>query len=226
MESSSIFYNYEFTSYDVLNIDIDDDKYILSTSLVSDEDVFDNETLTLKVDKSSKDKVDAFITQTMGMSDAHKVKQFTEESNECECPNTPRKMDRGGVEFIIKMVISEMTELAQTVCDSPEDALKLIHDCVGTDFNKNYVKPTTDAEIIAEQYDSFVDSYYYTLNTAAKNGVNLSKIFNEVHQANMNKRWPDGKFHKRDDGKVIKPELWKPANIVSEVKKQIYNGAW
>lgn len=59
------------------------------------------------------------------------------------------------------------------------------------------------------QADALVDVYYYSLNAAAKKGVNLSSIFSIVHSANMAKRDPKtGVFLKRADGKIIKPEGW------------------
>ncbi len=60
------------------------------------------------------------------------------------------------------------------------------------------------------QADALIDVYYYSLNAAAKKGINLSAIFKIVHAANMAKRDPaTGKFLKRDDGKIIKPAGWK-----------------
>lgn len=157
---------------------------------------------------------------------SEKVKQFTEESRNVKCPDYPEKMNVEEVKFIIKMVMSELTELAQTVSDNPKDAIKLVESCLGVDVNMNYVKPKDDTELIAEQYDAFVDSWYYCLNAAAKKGVNLDRIFNIVHQANMNKKWKDGLFHKREDGKVIKPENWTEPDIVKEVRNQIEYGSW
>ena len=59
------------------------------------------------------------------------------------------------------------------------------------------------------QADALVDVYYYSLNAAAKKGVNLSSIFSIVHAANMAKRDPaTGQFLKREDGKIIKPKGW------------------
>lgn len=39
------------------------------------------------------------------------------------------------------------------------------------------------------------------------------EAFREVHMTNMAKRGPDGKFLKREDGKVVKPYGWKPPNL-------------
>lgn len=155
-------------------------------------------------------------------SDADKVKEFTEESMGIKCPTVPTIMSKKEVEFITKMILSELTELAQTISDTPEDALNFVKNCIGTDFNKNYKKPEDDIKLCAEQYDAFVDIWYYSLNMSCKKGVNLSKIFDVVHQANMNKRWSDGKFHRREDGKVLKPDNFEEAKIDEEIKRQMH----
>jgi predicted HAD superfamily Cof-like phosphohydrolase len=159
------------------------------------------------------------------MSDALKVRQFTEESSGKVCPTVPKVMKREAVEFIMKMVFSEMGEMAQTVCNSTEETFKLMHDCIGHDFNLNYdyEKPKKDVDVIAEQNDAMVDAWYYMLNCAAKHGVNLSSIFDVVHEANMAKKWNDGKFHRRDDGKVIKPDDWKEPDIKGEIIRQLHD---
>lgn len=66
-----------------------------------------------------------------------------------------------------------------------------------------------------------MDLWYYGLNAFAKKSVNLSAIFDTVHNANMAKRDPTtGKFIHREDGKIIKPEGWQPPDIVAEIKRQ------
>jgi len=87
--------------------------------------------------------------------------------------------------------------------------------------------PNKTNELIAEQGDAFVDIWYYSLNCMAKKGVNLSRIFDLVHNANMNKRDPNtGRFEKRADGKIIKPKGWQPPNVTAEINKQSMNGSW
>lgn len=41
----------------------------------------------------------------------------------------------------------------------------------------------------------------------------LDEVVTEVHAANMRKIWPDGTIHYREDGKVLKPPTWTPADI-------------
>lgn len=150
------------------------------------------------------------------MSNYDLVKQFTEESNNFKCPEIPEKMTENEVKFLVRMVMSEMMELARTVSDDP---VSLVKECLNTDLPKN-VKYENDTEIIAEQGDACVDAWYYMLNSCCKKGINLSLIFNEVHKANMNKRdFATGKFLKREDGKIIKPVGWKSPDIVEVVNK-------
>jgi len=159
-------------------------------------------------------------------SDAEKVKQFTEETG-TEIPKRPQLMDKNEVNFIVKMILDETMELLATVSDTNEAKLtmiKMICDSKDIPLSKN-----TDEALIAEQMDGIVDSYYYCLNACAKKGVNLSKIFDIVHESNMDKKI-DGKFIKREDGKILKPpgwsERWDGSQIVNEIKRQIKEGGF
>lgn len=162
-------------------------------------------------------------------SNAEQVRVFTE-STSGTCPDKPQVMSREQVMFIIRMVMSELCELACTVCETAEERDQLMQHALDSrdkcmNFKNTY---TNKVDIIAAQFDALVDSWYYSLNTAAKHGVNLSSIFDVVHQANMNKRDPEtGKFLKREsDGKIIKPQNWQPPDIEAEIKRQITMGAW
>jgi len=151
------------------------------------------------------------------------VREFTEQSMGVKLPTTPSKMTRDEVKFIVRMVLSEMLELCTTVTPNLEEAHNLFSDCcIEVDSAKPFdVSTKNDIEIMAEQYDAFVDAWYYMLNTSVKKGVDLDGIFDKVHQANMAKKFPDGTFHRREDGKVIKPEGWKEPDILGEIENQI-----
>jgi|SRR5208337_597564 len=155
-------------------------------------------------------------------SNYEKVLEFTEGSLGKNCPRTPQPMSKEEVMFIVKMIQSELCELAQTVTTNSEEALALLHDCIGVDVKTEYTIPTDQVSLIADQYDAFVDIWYYALNCSCKKGVDLSSIFNLVHDANMAKRFDDGRFHRRDDGKVIKPEGWKEPDVKGEIIRQLH----
>jgi len=162
------------------------------------------------------------------MNNAESVKEFTEGSSGKSCPDFPVVMSKDSVLFIIRMVISELDELACTVSSSREDKdnlMKIAFD--SRDECKNYYYPTALSKVSA-QADSMVDAWYYMLNIAAKHGLNLSKLFNIVHEANMAKRDPKTKkfIRRESDGKVIKPDGWLPPDIEGEMQKQFERGSW
>ncbi len=161
------------------------------------------------------------------MSDAQLVKEFTEESSGIPCPMVPTTMNRSSVAFIIRMILSELDELACTVTSNEEERDALLHEAMYTRDRCTTYQYANGAELAGAQFDALVDAWYYSLNCAAKHGANLSSIFNVVHQANMAKRDPaTGKFTRRSDGKVIKPVGWQSPDITGEIQRQMDEGSW
>jgi len=161
------------------------------------------------------------------LSDAEKVREFTFEAGQ-PVPDKPQLMGIKEIHFITKMILDELLELYSTVM-APQNAKAAMIEMVKVAKNvpKMNVHPNKTHELIAEQGDAFVDIWYYSLNCSAQKGVNLSSIFNVVHNANMAKRdAQSGKFIKRADGKIIKPKGWRPPNVSAEVKRQQDQGAW
>lgn len=154
-------------------------------------------------------------------SDADKVKEFTEGAG-FKCPDKPQLMSRSEVEFLVKMVLSEMEEMVDTVTKSREESIEFMRNCIGVDPSPHTTEGKSELELIADQADAAVDSWVYLLNGFCKKGVDLSKIFDIVHQANMAKRDPEtGKFIRREsDGKILKPPGWKAPDILAEIKRQ------
>jgi len=159
------------------------------------------------------------------LSDAEKVRQFTKGCGR-ECPVEPRVMTYNEVKFLIGMMLSEIVELAQTVTADADEAVELVRSLAVIDLKRNYVKPTDQLQLIADQADAAVDCAYYAYDAFAKTGVNLSYVFGLVHKANMDKRFPDGTFHTRDDGKIIKPPNWKAPDILAEILVQYQEGSF
>lgn len=156
------------------------------------------------------------------------VKEFTEGYMNIKCPDHPIVMDKEAVKFVVRMVISELDELVCTVTNNEDESRKFMLECVTSIDKCNNYEYVTDLDKVSAQADSMVDAWYYMLNYAAKHGMNLSRLFDVVHEANMAKRDPKtGKFIRRElDGKVIKPEGWQPPDVEGEMKKQMENGSW
>ena len=154
-------------------------------------------------------------------SDFDKVMQFTRESG-AEITPLPVPLTKEQVKFLVGMCASELVELAQTVCNSPEEAMSMVSEGVKVDLNRNHKPPIDKFDVMAEQADAAVDCWYYMLNGFCKNNINLSSVFNVVHAANMAKKFPDNTFHKREDGKILKPDGWTPPDIAEEMIFQHY----
>ncbi len=158
-------------------------------------------------------------------SNAYKVAYFTYCAGQTVL-KTPEKMSENEVFFLIKMLLDEIMELGATVAEPDIVKQKMIN-FINESKDLPKIVSENDVEIIAEQADALVDAYYYSLNAAAKKGINLSSVFDIVHNSNMTKRDPvTRRFEKRSDGKIIKPSTFIEPDICSEIKKQISEGSF
>jgi len=171
--------------------------------------------------------VDQRSCPTGYLTESDQVKVFTEESSGKPVPRTPEPLSEQEVSFAIRMVLSELVELAQTVTETDEQAVQYLIDRVKTDVS-HYERTTDRQQLVADQADAAVDAMYYMHNCFCKRGVNLSRIFQVVHRANTSKKDPEtGTYIRRvSDGKVLKPEGWTPPDILQEIQRQTNEGSW
>ena len=150
------------------------------------------------------------------------VKEFVTETGG-EIPTTARPFNRNRLTFLAQMVTSEMVELLQTVMTG-EEAKQTIIEGVSVDYG-DATQPETTEQIIGEQADALIDAMYYMFDMTLRQGINLDDFFGEIHAANMRKRFPDGTFHKREDGKVLKPieHGWYGPDVAAEALRQMEN---
>jgi predicted HAD superfamily Cof-like phosphohydrolase len=58
------------------------------------------------------------------------------------------------------------------------------------------------------------DSIYVIVGAAIEYGIPLSAVWDAVQKSNLAKRDPStGKVRRREDGKILKPDGWKPPDI-------------
>lgn len=82
-------------------------------------------------------------------------------------------------------------------------------------------KETLDAireNDLVEAVDGLCDLIYVCMGAALEFGVDLEPLYAEVHETNMLK---DG-GPTRGDGKIMKPQGWKPPQILKLLKAQGY----
>jgi predicted HAD superfamily Cof-like phosphohydrolase len=77
----------------------------------------------------------------------------------------------------------------------------------------------TLAEDPVEQLDALIDILVVTIGAIHSMGANGEGAWNEVMRTNLAKIDPTtGKVRKREDGKVLKPEGWKPPDLKPYLK--------
>jgi predicted HAD superfamily Cof-like phosphohydrolase len=77
--------------------------------------------------------------------------------------------------------------------------------------------PAIESSNLLESVDGAVDSIVVILGAMVYMGVDIRPIWDEVHRTNMLK--VGGK--KRADGKLLKPEGWKPPEVQKLIQQQI-----
>lgn len=126
---------------------------------------------------------------------------------------------------------TSVKEFSDACNDGANPATPQLMDTAAVEFIAEMVNDELDelreATDVAEQADALVDAIYYICDTAVRHGMNLDRIFDIVHGANMQKV-VDGRVIRRDDGKILKPEGWEdPApKLVAEMGRQASDGSW
>lgn len=165
----------------------------------------------------------------MAATRSERIYQFTNESVG-NLPTHPRPMTRAEVLFLVKMNLEELMELLATVVPEEEGVRGVLVDIAQNKAQlpstQCYAKGKSREKVIEDQVDALVDIDYYNGNGSSKVGFNMDQIFDVVHDANMNKKGDDGKFHRNEEGKIIKPLHWKEGDCESVVNRWVTNGTW
>lgn len=97
------------------------------------------------------------------------------------------------------------------------EALGLTVKLVAEEFQELHDAYTTDNKV--EYFDALCDLIYVIAQQADLQGFPIQQGLEEVHRSNMSKLGEDGKPIIREDGKVLKSELFSEPNL-----KEILNG--
>lgn len=112
-------------------------------------------------------------------------------------------------------------------CDIPQGSLigranlqaialaeRLVNEEVGeTSIALYHYTANPSLENLAGVADGIGDSIYVLCQLARSLGIPLDPVFGYIHTSNMLKVGPDGKVVRREDGKILKPEGWRPPDI-------------
>lgn len=78
--------------------------------------------------------------------------------------------------------------------------------------HREVIDAVADGDLV-ELADGLLDMLYVLIGTALEFGVPLGPCWLEVHASNMAKVGPDGQLRRRSDGKVLKPDGWRPPDV-------------
>ncbi len=190
-----------------------DEKSVVINNIAT---IFDLESrLKSFIDEYLKNLAYLFPNLNLGLG----VKEFSSTAMNAGIPSIPTPATKDEVKFITRMVLSELQEMHLTVFPSEERNQEKLNsfmkECLEeVDVPKKMLTSfDSEQEIVIEQYDALADAIYYMYDFSCRHGVNLDILLEEIHSSNMAKKWHDGSFHKRTDGKVLKPPGWQEPNI-------------
>ena len=107
-----------------------------------------------------------------------------------------------------------------------ERLVRGLHAAVDKAKEKSLRQPISDTPLV-DQVDALTDLLYFTYGSFSLIGVDPEPIMQIVHEANMQKLFPDGKPHyDPETNKVLKPANWArdfapEAKIKEEINRQI-----
>ena len=131
----------------------------------------------------------------------------------------------------VKNYCEQVKEFSDACCITPLPTKPVLMKKEQVEFITKMVndelQELTEAISVHDQADALVDAIYYICDTAVKHGLNLDKLFEIVHRANMQKV-VDGKVIRREDGKILKPDGWKDPGplLEKEMERQEQEGSW
>jgi predicted HAD superfamily Cof-like phosphohydrolase len=93
-------------------------------------------------------------------------------------------------------------------------------DALGKAFKNGLYDKVVETCDRHEVLDADIDISVFSIGSMRVSGADVQGACHEVMRANLDKRFPDtGKFHRDDNGKIIKPKGWKPADLTPFVGK-------
>lgn len=90
--------------------------------------------------------------------------------------------------------------------------VRLRQDLIREEFEE-YLQASSQGDLV-EVADALGDMMVVIAGAAVAYRIDLPAVLEEIQRSNLAKIDPEtGRVHKRDDGKVLKPEGWQPPNI-------------
>lgn len=129
------------------------------------------------------------------------------------------ELDRQRMAMRLRTIGEEYFELLETAY--PEGVMKHVVAANKVKLETMLVStPDPSTFDLEKAGDALVDMMVFIVGTGLEWGIPLDRLWAAVHRANMAKVGPDGKVTYREDGKVLKPEGWKPPDIAAAMREK------
>jgi predicted HAD superfamily Cof-like phosphohydrolase len=129
---------------------------------------------------------------------------------------TPQVPPEDRVKLRLKMLIEEAYECIES-CYGKDDLPYLHHMKRSVQL---FIDNRETSVNLPELADGLGDLDVIVEGTRLEFGIEGEPIAEAIHAANMAKVGPHGEVVKRADGKILKPEGWKPPDIEGKLKEQ------
>lgn len=125
--------------------------------------------------------------------------------------NTTDRFNIRQTALYIGLIAEEFGELLNTVGlgDYSEDMTEISKAFKSGEFDE-YLKEKADR---LQLMDDCVDIVVVATGCLLSQGCDVDGAFMEVSNANLSKIFPDGTLHKDENGKIIKPDGWRPPDL-------------
>ena len=123
-------------------------------------------------------------------------------------------VDVATIKLRLKLALEELEELFFAVLDVQSSKMVNKDFRRMNDFINNLPDSSFDIDLV-EIADALTDIEYINNGTAAVFGIPIDETFQEVHRSNMSKLDKDKHPVFREDGKIIKSELYSPPDLES-----------
>ncbi|MGR8827739.1 haloacid dehalogenase [Leuconostoc citreum] len=145
-------------------------------------------------------------------------------------PATPKKLQQADLINRVGFILEELTELAVSNCDKEEEIAQTFQEInrrLLAAKEKIMTKGMNQNDVIVQQADSLGDIIYLSFGSYVLMGVDPTEILDIIHNANMQKLFPDGTVHRdKVTNKVLKPVRWAEKYAPERQIKQVITTQW
>jgi predicted HAD superfamily Cof-like phosphohydrolase len=102
-----------------------------------------------------------------------------------------------------------------------KDIIALRKRLIVEETNELFIELEAESPDMTKVIKELMDLIYVVMGTvvAILGRVDYMPFFKEVQRSNLSKVWDDGTIHKDEQGKVLKPPTYKPADIAKVLRK-------